>query len=43
MFLKIGVPNIEKKSWRMKLRVRFRAEDLHRTYSRHTRTNLLMF
>ena len=41
MFLKLGVPNVYKKSWRMKLQVKFRAEDLHRIYSRYFWTNLM--
>ena len=36
-----NVPNVQKRSWRMKLRVKFQAEDLHRTYSRYFQTNLL--
>ena len=33
----------KKKSLKMKLQVKFRAEDLHRTYCRHFRTNLLFW
>ena len=44
VFLKIAVPNIEKNpEGRMKLPVKFRAEDLHRAYCRYFRTNLLVF
>ena len=36
-----GVPSISKNSQKMKLRVKFRAEDLHSTHCRYFRTNLL--
>ena len=43
VFVKIGAPNVYKKSYKWNYGWnKFRAEDLHRTYCKYFRTNLLV-